>query len=320
MKCLRIIVLLLASLLAGATSPRAELANGIKAVVHDSVITVGEVQSDALMLASELRRLYGRQPEVLEKKFNEALNDSLDKSLEIQLILHEFKTAGYNLPESYIDEVVQAEIKARYGDRAKLQQTLQAQGITYEKWRQQARDRFIVQQMRNKNIYQQSIISPYKIANYYQAHTNDFQLQEQVKLRMIVLNKGTPEETESTRALAREILSKIKEGAAFSEMAGIHSQGSQRSRGGDWGWVERSVLRQELAEVAFKLNAGELSDVVETTDAIFLMLVEDKRAAHTKPLAEVREEVENLLLKQERERAQKTYIDKLKKKTFVRYF
>lgn len=316
----RIISLLVASLLALAATARAEIANGIKAVVHDSVITYGEVQSDALMLAGELRRLYGRQPEVLEKKFNEALDDSLEKSLEQQLILRDFKASGYNMPESYIDEVIQAEIKARYGDSAKLTQTLQAQGITKEKWRQQARDRFIVQQMRNKNIYQQSIISPYKIETYYQTHTNDFQLQEQVKLRMIVLNKGTPEETEVTRALAREILSKLKEGAAFSEMASIHSQGSQRSRGGDWGWVERSVLRKELADVAFKLNAGELSDVVETSEALFLMLVEDKRAPHTKPLAEVREEVENLLLKQERERAQKLYIDKLKKKTFVRYF
>jgi peptidyl-prolyl cis-trans isomerase SurA len=320
MKRARTISILFLSLFGFGAPVRAEFDNGIKAVVHDSVITYGEVQSDALVVIPELRRQYGRQPDVLEKKFNEALNDSLEKSLEQQLILQDFKSAGYNLPESIIDEVVQAEIKQRFGDRAKLTQTLQAQGITYERWRQQARDRFIVRQLQNKNVFQQSIISPFKIETYYREHTNDFRLEAQVKLRMIVLNKPAEAEVESTRALAREILSKLKEGAAFSEMASIQSQGSQRSRGGDWGWVERSVLRKELAEVAFQMKPGELSDLVETSEAIFLMLVEDLRAPHVKPLAEVREEIEATLSKLERERAQKLYIDKLKKKTFVRYF
>jgi parvulin-like peptidyl-prolyl isomerase len=134
------------------------------------------------------------------------------------------------------------------------------------------------------------------------------------------LNKSTEEEAESARRLAGDILQKLKEGVAFSEMAAIHSQGSQRSQGGDWGWVERSVLRKELADVAFSINAGELSNVIETPQAIYLMLVEDRRAAHSKPLAEVQDEIEKNLVSQERERRQRQYIDKLRKKTFVRYF
>ena len=39
-------------------------------------------------------------------------------------------------------------------------------------------------------------------------------------------------------------------------MAGVYSQGAQRSQGGDWGWVERSVLRKELAETAFSLKVA----------------------------------------------------------------
>jgi hypothetical protein len=50
------------------------------------------------------------------------------------------------------------------------------------------------------------------------------------------------------------------------------------------------------------------------------MLVEDRRPAHTKPLAEVREEIERNLIAQENERLQKKWIDRLKAKSFVRYF
>ena len=60
-------------------------------------------------------------------------------------------------------------------------------------------------------------------------------------------------------------------------MAAVYSQGSQQHQGGDWGWVERSVLRKELADVAFSLAPGQVSDPIDTPDAVYLMLVEDKR-------------------------------------------
>ena len=67
----------------------------------------------------------------------------------------------------------------------------------------------------------------------------------------------------------------------------------------------------------FNLKPGELSDVIETPQAFFLMLVEDKRTAHVKPITEVREEIEGVLVQQERTRLEAKYIEKLKKKTFI---
>jgi parvulin-like peptidyl-prolyl isomerase len=103
-------------------------------------------------------------------------------------------------------------------------------------------------------------------------------------------------------------------------MASVYSQGSQRSQGGDWGWVERSVLRKELANVAFSLKPSQVSDVIETPEACYLMLVEQTRPAHVRPLSEVRDDIEAILRTQEQSRLEKQWIDKLKKKTFIRYF
>lgn len=298
----------------------AELANGVKVVVDESAITYGEIETDAIMVAGELLRQYGRQPAIYEQKVMEARNDSMERAVQQQLILNDYKVMGYSIPESIIEEVVQEEIKTRFGDRATLTKTLQAQGVTYEKWRQQARDRFIVQQLRAKNIFQEAVVSPHKIERYYQENKTEYKVEDQVKLRMIVLNKTSETDAEGAGKLAGEILAKLKEGVPFSEMASIHSQGSQASKGGEWGWVERSVLRKELAEVAFSLKPGELSNVIDTPQAYYLMLVEDRRTAHSKPLSEVQTEIEKMLMTKEREKRQKQYIDKLRKKTFVRYF
>ena len=52
----------------------------------------------------------------------------------------------------------------------------------------------------------------------------------------------------------------------------------------------------------------------------YLMQVEDKRAAHYKPLNTVRDQIEKDFLDQEQRRLKKQWIERLKKKTFVRYF
>jgi parvulin-like peptidyl-prolyl isomerase len=301
---------------------RAEVADGIKAIVHDSIITYQQVADYTAPFLDELRRQYRDQPDLFEKKLGEAEEDNLEQLLERQLILRDFETGGFTnaLPDSIIDEELQAYVRSNYGDdRVRFIKTLQAEGKTFEQFRKEFRQRIIVQQMRFSHVSSDVIISPHKIEVYYVDHKDQFKVESEVKLRMIVLNKPG-DDTGQTRKLADEILSKVNGGAGFAEMASIYSQGSQRNQGGDWGWVEKSVLRKELAEVAFALKGGEKSGVIETPEACYLMLVEDKRPEHVKPLNEVRSEVEKTLLVQEHERLQKQWIERLKKKTFVRYF
>jgi parvulin-like peptidyl-prolyl isomerase len=102
-------------------------------------------------------------------------------------------------------------------------------------------------------------------------------------------------------------------------MAGQAGNGQQH-QGGDWGWIERSVLSSELAAVAFALKPGQVGDPVDTSTAVYLMLVEQVRPAHVKPLREVRDDIDKTLRVQEQARLEKQWIEALKKKTFIRYF
>jgi peptidyl-prolyl cis-trans isomerase SurA len=313
-------LLWVALVLAGAREGRGDLVNAIQAIVHDSVVTYQEVNVLTEQTADVVRERYLNQPSVMEKELARSRGENLEKQVQNQLILHDFATAGYSVPESVMDDLFQERLKAEFGDRATATKSLEARGLTIDKYRKLVRDRFIIQQLRVKNISQELVISPHKIEAYYLAHREDFKLEDQVKLRMIVLNKGSAEKTAQARTLAEEILGKLKEGAKFAEMASIYSQGSQRAQGGDWGWVEKSVLRKELADAAFSLKRGELSGVIETEPAFYLMLVEEVRPTHYKALSEVRDQIDRDLLQAERSRLEKQWIERLKKKTFVRYF
>jgi parvulin-like peptidyl-prolyl isomerase len=120
--------------------------------------------------------------------------------------------------------------------------------------------------------------------------------------------------------LAEEILEKIKGGATFEEMAAVYSQDSRRAQGGSWDWERTAVLRQEFKDAAAALQPGQTSAVIDAPEACYIMQLEDRKAAHVRPLNEVRQEIEDILLRAERQRLQDQWIERLKKKTFVRYF
>lgn len=310
-------LVLLVVLLAGPA--RADLVSGVKAIVHDSVITYQEVELFAAPAIETARRQFRSEPQKFNDKVGELLADSLEQLVQRQLVLHDFKASGYNLPESYFEDAIQDQIKKEFSDRKTMIQTLRARGQTPEQYRQLIRDQIIVRAMRSQNLPSDPVISPAKIEEYYQANATNYQVEDQVKLRMIVLNKTGADDT-NTVQLADEIITKLKEGAKFAEMASIYSTGSQRNDGGDWGWATRSSLRKELTETAFSLKAGEVSPVIQTDNACFIMLVEETKPAHTRPIAEVRDEIERNLALEEQARLADEYINKLKKKTFVRYF
>jgi peptidyl-prolyl cis-trans isomerase SurA len=294
--------------------------NGIVARVNDTVITQKEVSTYIASDIEFLDRRYGQQPDVFEQKAREFRALAVEQLVENQLILHEFKTGGFSLPESYIEDQIAKQIRENYGNRLTLTKTLQAQDITFESYKQKVRERIILSAMKDHFVPRDPVISPFKIETFYKEHEDKFKLEDQIKLRMIVITNRPNDALYSPKDMAQEVLAKLDEGTPFPEMAKIYSQGSQSVEGGDWGWVERSVLRPDLAEVAFSLKPGQRSGVVEKADGCYIMLVEESKPAHIRPVSEVRPEIENTLKAAELNRLHKKWIEKLKAKSFIQYF
>ncbi len=318
--------LISASLFAGSSfaqapdqAPPLRAINGIAAIVNEAIITRQEVNDFIGPSELVLRRTYSREPEALDQKLGKLREDGTEQLVERQLILSEYKTAGYNYPETIIEDRIQDRIKQRYRDRVTLMQGLREMGITYETFRKQQRDEILVIAMRQLKTPQDVIISPQKILNFYEQNQTNFMVGEEVKLRMIVLNKP-PADNGGVKQLAEEILRKINEGAPFAEMAKIHSDGPYKAAGGDRGWVQRDADRKELSDAAFALKPGEHSGVIDLPDSCWLVKVEDRRPARVRPLAEVRDQIERTLRIEESARQERKWVKRLREKSFVRYY
>jgi parvulin-like peptidyl-prolyl isomerase len=120
--------------------------------------------------------------------------------------------------------------------------------------------------------------------------------------------------------MAAEIRTKLLEGADFAGMAQMYSDDSTADFGGDWGWIDRKTLTEEMNKFAFALKPGELSQPIQVGDTFYIMRVDAKKPSVTKPLAEVRDDISKKLFEEERLRLQDQWIATLRDKAYVKIY
>lgn len=297
--------------------------NGFAAVVNEKVITFQDVYqavSPADMDVAQLR--FARNPRDYDQEVNRLRQEALIGLIETQLILSEFKTAGYQLPENVVEEQIKDRIREQYGDRVRLMRTLQAENTTFETFRERVRERFIVMALTDKNIASAILISPYKIEKYYNENPEQFQVKDRVRLSMISLWHRVDRGPDATKQLAKDLAEQLKAGASFAELAVLHSDDPKRRDGGARGWIERGStdLRDDLQDFAFGLKPGIPSEPLEREEGCYLMLVEEAQTARTRPLPEVRDEIERILQQKQRADLREKWISRLRAKAYVRLF
>jgi parvulin-like peptidyl-prolyl isomerase len=209
------------------------------------------------------------------------------------------------------------------GDRTAFVRTLRAQGFSLSRFREIERDKIIVQAMRQRAVRSDFVISPDKVEAYYRRNIAEYSTPEEIRLSMIVLRveeDGSGDPAAAKRSMAEEIRGKLAEGADFAGMAQMYSEDSTAEAGGDWGWIDRKTLNEELNRVAFSLQPGQLSRVVQLGDSLYIMRVDARKAAVTKPLSELREEISKKLYEEERLRLQEQWIKTLREKAYVKVY
>lgn len=303
---------------------QAEVVDGVAAIVNNDVITISQVRELIGSRERSLRQAYSGSD--LADKIKEMRLAALKDLIDRQLILQEFKKMqekGANIPDYVVDDRVQTIIREEFGgDRSAFVRTLQAQGYTVTRFKDVERDKIIVQAMRQAKVNDKFVISPVQIQEFYNKNKAAYAIPEQVKLRMIVLRQGSDSDVPGSgdkQQIADEIRQKLVGGAEFDRMAQMYSEDEgTRDAGGDWGWIERNTLNEQISSAAFSLRPGQVSPVLRIGDSFYILLVEAKRNAAIKPIAEVRDEIEKNLMQRERMRAQERWLDTLRQKAFIK--
>jgi parvulin-like peptidyl-prolyl isomerase len=291
--------------------------DGYAAKVNARVITVGEVNEAMAALLPELYRQYkGAQlKEEVENAFRRTRNELVERAL----IMEAFEARGGMIPDQYVNDEIKNEITQRFkGDEALFEQVLAQQKKTREEYMDFVREQMAVGMMTSQEVTSRARITPEQVREEYEANKEMYFIPEKVKHSVIVLNKGTSQTDQTVKMdEARKIRQRLIDGADFAETAKEVSEGSRAADGGEYQWLQPKDVRPELQETLKTLPAGEISEIIETDDQLYIVKVEARRQPGYKSFDEVRVDIKNALTAKERARLKERWIARLRENNYV---
>lgn len=247
-------------------------------------IVVARVNGVALTLKDldvELDRLIPRitfhqsvSGEKRKQYYEKALEELINRELQFQDAI----AKGIKPDKEKVDAQM-GKIRSGFKSEEEYKAALEKEGITERKLQAQVEKNVLVQSVIAKTVTEPSQLSEAELKNYYENNTSMFKRPESVRLRLV----STKDEKK-----AKEILTRIKAGENFGDLAAKMSEDNYRVKGGDIGYIHKGRMIPEIEDVAFKLKVGEVSDLIKTEDTWFVVKVEDKKPEHQLSFDEIR--------------------------------
>lgn len=254
-----------------------EVLDKIIAVVDDKIILKSELDQYAYSFAIQM----GIEPEKEPQKFAQLREETLNNLIVQKVLLVKAKQDSVVVSENQVDMVLAEQIQQmqkQLGSESRLEEYF---GMPLRQIRREFRDeveeRLLVDALRQKKAFQTQI-SRKEVEEFYRAYQDSLpQVNESVKISHILVNVEPSEaSTEAARKKAEEVLARLKKGEDFTELARQYSDDPSAARGGDLGIMQRGDLVREFEEVAFNLEPGEISDIVQTRFGLHIIKLNQK--------------------------------------------
>lgn len=202
---------------------------------------------------------------------------------QVNLTFARVSAADLAKTASVSDKDVEAELAA-HPDRYRAPATIRARYVAYRRGEFEATAK----------------PSEEQVKSFYDKHLEDrFTDPEEVHARHILV-KLAPGADDAAKAKAKadaeDVLKQIRAGGDFDALAKKVSQDpGSASKGGDLGFFPRGRMVPAFDSAAFALEAGKVSDLVETPFGFHIIKVEEHKAGGPRPFDAAREQIEKEL-------------------------
>ena len=230
---------------------------------------------------------------------NEAalLRQTVDQLIGRTLILQAAREAKVTVDPKEVAASIEKQRQQMGGAEAFAKALAQA-GLTEQDLARMEQDRMMVQKYVEGELLSKAGASDQEIRAYYDAHPDEFKHEQQVKLRMILIQlpQGADQaQHDAARARAEQAHKRVQGGEDFAKVAQDLSDDPSKTRGGEVGWVRQGLLLQELEAPLWALKSGEVSQVLQSKFGYHVFKVEDRRPPGMMSYDEVKENLTRIV-------------------------
>lgn len=268
-------------------------------------------------------------PAVMEQLIPRVRTKVLEKMIAEQLMLEAVSNEKIQVTE----EDVLAEISRFIHDNniavdlETFKTMAAARGQDFDEIKTKVKRGLSIQQLLRAHVDGQIDVNDADTQAYYQEHTDEFVIPEQIKASHILISTESEDPNADPNAIkaqakakADDLLKQLKAGADFAELARANSACSSAQDGGELPkMIQRGKTVPPFEEAAFALEIGQLSDVVETQYGYHIIKVSQHDQSKQQTYEEAQQVIQAQLEQEQAKTFTQTYINSLKDKAKIVY-
>ncbi|SIP89514.1 peptidyl-prolyl cis-trans isomerase C [Alkalispirochaeta americana] len=243
----------------------------------------------------------------------------LDGLITRTVLETEAETQGIVVTDEQLSEALE-QFRSQFPDRESYRAALEQQGFSEDLFEAEVLRQIAIETLINTRAFEGLTVDEATAREFYDAHPDYFERPEQVAARHILLSAEEGADKEQLRSRLGEIRQQLLDGADFGEMAREYSDCPSSAEGGELGAFGRGQMVPSFEEAAFSLDAGELSDIVETQFGFHLVQVTERIPGRVIAFTDVLPEIEEFLLEDLQNEAARNYVTSLREAAQIEEF
>lgn len=297
---------------AATATPPKTAGEALFATVNGQAITQKDFHA---AFASYLRQAY-YHGQVPEGKLTEAREEVTTRMVNRVLLLAEAKRRKIAVDEAKIEETIK-EYETRYASSAMWQQN---RTTLLPELKQQLAELQLLGEIEKIG---KTIAEPTdaEVMAFYKERPQLFTEPEKLRLHTILL-KVDPSANKATWDAAREegkrIVARIQAGAAFEDMARLHSNDGSAEKGGDMGYLHLGMIPDNLQKSISDSPLGAVTQPLDVLEGVAVFRLDERKPSQLMEFKDVSARARDLLKRERVENAWNTFIADLRKSADIK--
>lgn len=249
--------------------------DAIAAVVNDSVVLESEIRAETRFLLTQAASEGASLPQ------GAALRERvLDRLIDQEVRQQHARRLGIGVDAGAVNRAIEQIAANNNLDVSTLRNSLRAQGFDFAQFRRNIEQELLLQELVRRDVAERINVSQREIDDFVEALDNDAEEQRRYRIRHIlvaVAQTATSAERDAAAARAAGLLTALRGGRNFAELAAAESDGARALDGGDLGFRRLQELPGFISTQVADMAIGDIAGPIESPNGLHIITLIDTR-------------------------------------------
>lgn len=284
--------------------------------VNGDIITRGDLERTRRQLEANLRQ-QGAKGEQLAEALKGGSANILRERIDSLLLISRGKELNINVDQDVNKQIAEIQRQAKIADPEKFQAFVkQESGQSFEDFKSELKNQAITSRVIRQEVGGKILIKREESQAYYDLHQDEFQRDERVFLREILV-ASDGKDTAAAEKKAKDLSDRGKKGEKFDDLAQNNSDSASAPQGGEIGSYERGKLRPEIEKLIWDQPRGYVTEPINVGNGFLILKVEEHQKAGLASFDEVQNEISGKLFNPRFGPELRRYLTNLRQNAFL---